>query len=182
MHIHELSKELESARTHFDNQLKGVRTGRAQPTLVEGVKVEVYGSVMELKSLASVTVSDAHTLVISPWDAANVSCIEKAINESSLGLRAQSDGKTLRIVVPAPTEETRTQMVKLMREMSEQARIVARRLRDEVKSHIIDREKKGEIGEDERFRLQGELDEQIKKYNSLIEERTKKKEAEIMSL
>ncbi len=182
MNFDTITAQLELALSHLDERMKAGRTGRAQPELIEGVKIEVYGTVMDIKSLASVTVPDARTLLIDPWDKSTVPLIEQSLRESSLGFNPLSDGKVLRIVVPQPTEETRKEMVKLMRAMTEDARISFRHIRDEAKNFIIEREKKGEIGQDERFRLQEQLDALIKKYNDMVELRARVKEEEIMTV
>lgn len=182
MTLDQLQLEGESIIAHLDEQFKSVRTGRANPGLIENVMVEAYGGTMDLKSTASVTVLDARTLLVDPWDKSLIQSVEKAIRESPAGLNPQSDGKVLRIPVPQPTEETRRDMVKVMKGMAEDARIALRRARDEVKTEVIEREKVGEIGEDERFRLQDRMDVMVKQINTTIEERAAKKEGEIMTI
>lgn len=182
MILDSLTTDLVAAFGHFEEQLKTVRTGRAHPGIVEDIHVDAYGSPMDIKSLASVMVTDAKTLTIDPWDKGLVPAIEKAIREAPMGFNPQSDGKILRIVVPQPTQETRTSMVKLMRGMAEEARIAFRHIRDTAKTSIIEHEKKGEISEDERFRLQEKLDAMIKEFNEKIEGAAQKKEEEIMTV
>lgn len=182
MNLDQCNTEALRVISHLDDQFKTLRTGRAHAGLIEGLMVEAYGGTMDLKSTASITVLDARTLLVDPWDKTLVTAIEKAIREAPVGLNPQSDGKVLRVPVPQPTEESRREMVKVMKNMAEDARIALRRARDEAKTSVIASEEAGEIGEDQRFRIQDQLDVMIKKYNALIEEKVAAKEQDIMTI
>ncbi len=178
----EQQSRMQSAIVHLEESLRTLRTGRAHAGLVESIVVEAYGNSMPLKGLAGVNVLDARTLTIEPWDKSLVAVIEKAIHESGQGLNPQQDGKTLRINVPQPTEETRLAMVKVMKKMVEETRIRIRRIRDEVKNDLITKERAKEISEDDRYRSQEQLEVSIKSFNSIIDEMSLKKENEIRKL
>ncbi len=177
-----LKQEFNSTIEHLESELRTIRTGRAHPGIIESIPVEAYESMTNIKGVASITITDARTLVVEPWDKGLVSAVEKALRESDQGLNPQSDGKVLRISVPQPTEETRKEMVKVMRKMVEEARIRVRRIRDEAKSSIITREKDKDISEDDRYRMQASLEEDVKKYNAKIEALSEDKEADIMKV
>lgn len=182
MNLDQCNTEALRVISHLDDQFKTLRTGRAHAGLIEGLVAEAYGGTMDLKSMASITVLDARTLLVDPWDKTLVMAIEKAIREAPVGLNPQSDGKVLRVPVPQPTEESRRDMVKVMKNMAEDARIALRRARDEAKTSVIESEEAGEIGEDQRFRIQDQLDVMIKKYNTIIEEKVAAKEQDIMTI
>ena len=182
MNLDQCNNEFLRVISHLDDQFRTLRTGRAHVGLIEGLMVDAYGGMMDLKSTASITVLDARTLLVDPWDKSLVSAIEKAIREAPVGLNPQSDGKVLRVPVPQPTEESRRDMVKVMKNMAEDARIALRRARDEAKSTAIASEEANEIGEDQRFRIQDQLDLMIKKYNGVIEEKVEGKEKDIMTI
>lgn len=182
MNLDQCNTEALRVISHLDDQFKTLRTGRAHAGLIEGLVAEAYGGTMDLKSMASITVLDARTLLVDPWDKTLVMAIEKAIREAPVGLNPQSDGKVLRVPVPQPTEESRRDMVKVMKNMAEDARIALRRARDEAKTSVIESEEAGEIGEDQRFRIQDQLDVMIKKYNTIIEEKVAVKEQDIMTI
>lgn len=178
----ELKRQLNDTIEYLESEFRTIRTGRAHPGLIEGLPIEAYGSMTTIKGVASITIADARTLMIDPWDKSLVASVEKAIRESDQGLNPQSDGKVLRIPVPQPTEETRKEMVKVMKKMAEEGRIRLRRIRDDMKSSIITREKDKEISEDDRYREQEQLEKDVKNYNAKIETMTSEKEAEIMKV
>lgn len=170
---------------HIDRlakELSGLRTGRASPALVEQVKVSAYDSMMELNALASITVQDARTLLIQPWDKGLAQAIEKAIRESGLGLNPSADGGAIRITLPQMTEENRKELVKTMKEKVEEAKVGLRRSREEVRASVIAMEKEKQMSEDEKFKLLDELDKLVKDVAQKMDEIAGKKEAEIMTV
>jgi len=167
---------------HLGKELHNLRSGRANASMVEDLPVEAYGSMMEMKGLASISVPDAKTIQIEPWDKNMVKDIEKAIQASSLGLNPNVAGSTIRLVMPPMTEENRKGMVKVVGQKVEQARIGIRNVREEVRESVNAQEKAKEIGEDEKFRLFEQLDKVMAEYNAEIEKIGKEKEEEIMTI
>lgn len=172
----------EAAVEHLKSELSQMRTGRATPALVEGLQVEAYGSMMAMRGVASISVPDAKTLVIEPWDKNLLKAIEKAIQESPVGINPVVDGKVVRLSMPVMTEETRKNLVKAMKEKLEEARVAARGAREKVRNEIIDAEKNSELTEDEKFKLLEELDKLTKEHTDKIEALGRQKEEEIMTV
>jgi len=172
----------EAVVEHFKGELNQMRTGRATPTLVEGLKVESYGSVMELKAVASISVQDAKTLIIEPWDKNLLKAIEKAIQESPIGVHPVVDSKVVRLSMPQMTEDSRKALVKAMKEKLEDSRVSVRGVREKVRNEIMEMEKNGEVGEDEKFMLLEELDKLTKEYVDRVDDLGKQKEEEIMTV
>lgn len=172
----------ESAVDHLRSELNQMRTGRATPALVESLPVEAYGSTMEMKGVGSISVLDAKTLVIEPWDKNLLKAIEKAIQASPIGINPVVDSKVVRLSMPAMTEENRKSLVKVMKEKLEEAKVAVRAVREKVRNEIIEMEKDGEISEDEKFKSLEELDKMTKEYVDHIEELGKQKEEEIMTV
>lgn len=174
--------EFQKILEHLASELSTIRTGRASPALVDSVQVNVYASMMELKSIASISVPDARTLQIQPWDKANLQPIEHALAAANLGMNPVNDGVVIRLIMPQLTEETRKQMVKMMKEKLEEARISIRKIREKVRAEIIESEKANKIAEDERFARQEELDKMVKEFDGDIAATGEKKEHEIMTV
>jgi ribosome recycling factor len=171
-----------AAVAHFEQELKGLRSGRASAAVVETVPVEAYGSMMEMKGVASISVPDAKTIQIEPWDKGLVKDIEKALVMAELGMQPSVAGSTIRLTMPPMTEENRKRLVKQAMEMAEQARIAVRAVRENAREAIQKLEKDKAIGEDEKFRLQEDLEKVVKEWNNKIEEIVKKKEEEVMTI
>ncbi|MBI2475421.1 ribosome recycling factor [Candidatus Uhrbacteria bacterium] len=184
MHAYLNSKKPEFQITieHLQKDLGSLRTGRATPALVEDIKVNAYGSVMEIRGLASLNVPDSKTVVIDPWDKSLIQNIEKGIRDAGIGLSPVVDGSVLRIMVPQMTEENRKQIVKIMKEKIEEARIRTRGIREEIREEIMKKEKEKEFSEDEKFKLFDELEKLTKDYNEQITQMGENKEEEIMSV
>jgi len=172
------SKALE----HFQHELSTVRTGRANPALLSTVMVESYGTKLPLQQVASITVSDAKTLTISPWDKGQLAAVEKGIMAANLGFTPSNDGSLIRINLPPLNEERRREMVKLVGQIAENARIAVRQIREEVMKAIKKAESSGEISEDDVSRGQKKLQEQVDKYNQQIKEVAAEKEKEVMTV
>lgn len=167
---------------HFDKELSNMRSGRASASIVEDLKVEAYGSMMELKGLASLSVPDAKTIQIEPWDKNVVKDIEKALIAASLGMAPNVVGTIVRLVMPPMTEQNRKEMVKVVNQKGEQARIGIRNVREEVRDAISKQEEDKLISEDEKFRLFEQLDVVVKEMNQKIETLAKEKEEEVMTI
>ena len=160
-------------------ELSGVRTGRATPTLLDGVKAEAYGTRSALKDIASISVEDARTLRIIPWDKTLTKAIEKGITEADLGIGVSTDDQGLRVSFPELTAERRTQLSKIAGERAEQARVALRGHRTDAIKEIDAAEKDGGMGEDEVKRLKEEVQKLIDAGNDTLGEALKRKEAEI---
>lgn len=180
--IESAKPEFQKALTHLEKELHAIRSGRANAAIVEEVKVEAYGSMMELKGLASISVPDAKTIQIEPWDKSVVKEIEKALIAANLGMAPNVAGTVIRLVMPQMTEENRRDTVKAVHQKGEQARIHIRGVREEVRDGILKSEKEKEIGEDERFRLMEDLDKVVADFNKKVDAIIEEKEQEVMTI
>ncbi len=174
----ELAKTVE----FFKKEIAGLRTGRANPGILEGIQVDAYGVKTPINGLSSITLQDGQCIVIAPWDKNVAKDIEKAIVEADLGLGVVNEGDKIRLTVPRMTEENRRDLVKKLNERMEKSKISVRQLRDEIKHDIEDAQEKKEISEDDKFRFIKELDEHINKTNEEIKSIREKKEEEIMTI
>lgn len=177
--IENLKKNLERILEFLKNDLSQIRSGRASPALVENVKVEAYGAKMNLKEVASIMVPDPKTLTIQVWDKNLVNAVVKGIEESHLGLTPNLEGQNIKLVIPPLVEERRRELIKLLHEKLEQARIKVRRDRDEVWHKVQSLEKEKKISEDDKFRTKGELQKKVDEYNKKIKELGESKEKEL---
>jgi len=173
-----LKKSIEFVQRNFAE----VRTGRANPALVEGLHIDYYGTPTMLKQLASISVPDAHMLVIQPWDQSAIPEIEKAILKSNLGITPAVDGKVVRLSIPQLSKERRQELAKLVHKMSEDGRVSLRTVRHEAKIMLEKLEKDKAITEDDKFRAIDEIQKMVDRYGLKIEEMLKAKEKEILEL
>jgi len=164
---------------HLKNEISSLRTGRATPALVEDIVVEAYGTKQPLKALASITVQDAKTIAVDPWDKTVIEAVEGAIRNSQLGINPVNDGKLIRLPLPELTQERRQELIKVLHQKIEAARVTIRQIREDVRSEVDKQEKAKEIGEDEKYKLQEELEKLVKEYNDKIKEVGADKEKEI---
>jgi len=173
---------LEQTLEYLQGELGTLRTGRATPALVEDIKVMAYGSEQPIKGLASINVPDSKTLSIEPWDKTVLKDIEKAIQDADLGINPVVDSDLVRLSMPEMTEENRKDMVKKMKEKLEEAKVKMRRIREDARDAIGKMEKDKEISEDDKYKLQEDLDKLIKEYTDKVDETGKAKEEEIMTV
>jgi len=166
----------------FRKDLGKIRTGRASFSLLDGIKVDYYGTSTPLQQVGTLSVPESRLITITPWDAKMVGPIEKAIQASNLGLNPSSDGKVVRIPIPPLTEERRKDLVKVVRKMAEDARIAVRNIRRDSIDRIKEGEKKKEISEDEMKRYQDRVQKETDNYVKKIDEILKAKEQEIMEV
>lgn len=181
-YIKNKEQEFEKAIEFFKKEISTIRTGRANPAILNGVQVEAYGVKTPLNGLASVTVPDASSLLVSPWDKNVSKDIEKAISEASLGLGISNEGGQIRLSIPKMTEENRKNLVKILNDKQEEARISIRHTRDEIKSDIEEAEKEKEITEDDKFAFIKELDERVTELNNELKKMRDEKEKDIMTI
>jgi ribosome recycling factor len=171
--------EFKGIVSFFQNDIASIKTGRANASFLEDIEVEVYGSKMKVKELASVSVQDAKTLVIQPWDRNSLKPIEKAIHEAKLGLSPIAEKELIRIIFPLLTEERRKEYIKLLHNKMEDSRIKIRRLRDDVRKEIQDDDSLGEDGE---FKAKEDLQKMVDEYNKKIGDLANKKEEELSTV
>lgn len=174
--------QMEKALEFFQEELGKLRTGRASAALVENISVDYYGAKSPLKQIASITVPEARTIAITPWDRDSLVNIEKAIRDSQLNLNPMNDGQLIRINIPELNEERRKELVKLLNQNAENARIAVRKVRESVWEEIQENEKSGKISEDDKFSGKDKLQKLVDEYNAKIEEIREKKEKEIMTV
>ena len=179
MEINTHKDKFEKVIEFLKGDILGLRTGRASVAMVEDIVVEAYDVKQPLKATASIMLADAKTINIEPWDKALLGEIEKAIGNSTLGVNPVNDGKILRVILPELTSERRMELIKILHQKLENARISIRKVREEIKDVILEAEKNKEIGEDERFKLQEDLEKMVKEYNEKAKEEEEKKEEEI---
>lgn len=174
--------EFQKVIDHLKRELSQFRTGRATPALVDDIKVEAYGSQMELKGVGSIQVTDPKTLTIEPWDKNLLKDIEKAILAANIGINPVNDGKVIRLVMPKLTQESRRDLIKVMGKKLEEARVGVRHVRDEIKEKIIAAQKDKQMAEDERYRAQDALDKLSSEFNETVKKLGEDKEKEIMTV
>ena len=174
-----LKANIKETEEWLARELSGVRTGRATPTLLDAVKPEAYGTRTPLREIASVSVEDARTLRVIPWDRELLKAIEKGITDADLGVGVSTDDQGLRISFPELTSERRTQLSKIAGDKTEQARITLRSHRTDALKDLDAAEKEGGMGEDEVKRLKVEVQKLIDAGNEALVEVLKRKETEI---
>ena len=167
---------------HFLTELVKLRTGRANAALVEGILVDYYGSKTPLKQIASINVPEPRMIIIQPWDKGSLANIETAIRKSDLGVNPVNDGQVVRLAIPPLNEERRLELSKVLNKMAEESKVSVRNIREDIWKEIQEKEKKGELSEDEKFRGKEALQKAIDEYNKKIEEIREKKEKEIMTV
>jgi len=167
---------------HLRHEISSLRTGRATPAIVEDVMVEAYGTKQPMKATASISVQDAKTIAIEPWDKGLVQAIETAIRNSDVGINPINDGRIIRLNLPDLSQERRQELIKVLHRKLEDARVAIRKMREEVRETIQRMEKDKEISEDERFRLQDELEVLVKDYNEQVKTIGEEKEKEINTI
>ena len=177
----DIDRRMQGAVESLKGDLTGLRTGRANPALLDPVAVEVYGSMMPLNQVASVSAPEPRMLSVQVWDKANVSAVEKGIAKSNLGLNPMTDGQTIRLPMPDLNEERRRELAKLAGQYAEKAKIAIRNVRRDGMESLKEDEKKKEISEDDRKRSEDEVQKMTDKYVAEVDEVTEAKEKEIMT-
>jgi len=173
---------MDKAIEDFRKELSTIRTGRANAAILEHVRVDYHGTPMPVNQLGNITVPDAGTLMISPWDPSAVPLIDKAIRSSDLGLNPNTDGKVVRIPIPTPTGERRKELVKQIHKALENHRTAVRNIRRDIKEAIDKLEKDKKISQDEHKRALEELDKFSQAETKKIEDLSASKEKEVMEL
>jgi ribosome recycling factor len=170
-----MDKSVESTQGEFNT----VRTGRASAALLDRISVDYYGQPTPLKQLATINVPEPRLLTIQPFDPQSLKAIERAIQESELGLTPSNDGKVIRLPIPQLTEERRQELVKVVRQIAEDGRVAVRNVRRDVDRHLKELKTKGEVGEDDERRAEDRVQKVTDEHTGRIDELLKRKEAEI---
>lgn len=174
-------ERMEKAIGSLRKELASLRAGRATPALLDRIQVEYYGSMTPVNQLANINTPDSRTLLIQPWDKSSLSAIEKAIQKSELGLTPSNDGLTIRLMIPALTEERRADLVKMTKKYGEEAKVAIRNIRRDANDDIKKLEKTG-VSEDESRRHQDDVQKQTDKYITEVDKVLAAKEKEIMEV
>ena len=159
-----------------------IRTGRANPSLLDRIEVEVYGSKMPLRSVANIGVPEPRLLTVTPFDPNSLKNVERAIRDSDIGLNPQNDGKILRLPIPELTEERRRELIRLARHMAEDARVSVRNVRRDEMRDVHELRKMGEISEDDEHRAEDELQKLTNSYVNRIDAALADKESELLEV
>jgi ribosome recycling factor len=173
-----MDKSVEAAQTEFST----LRTGRASPALLDRVQIDYYGQQTPLKQLATIGAPEPRLLTIQPFDPGSVATIERAIQESDLGLTPSNDGKLIRLPMPQPNEERRKELVKIVRKLAEEGRVSVRNVRRDVMHHLQELSKKGDVGDDDERRAEERVQKLTDDHTKSIDDLLKHKEAEIMEV
>jgi ribosome recycling factor len=177
----DIERRMHGAVESLKHDLSGLRTGRANVALLDPVVVEVYGSMMPLNQVATVNAPEPRMLSVQVWDRANVTAVEKGIAHANLGLNPMTDGQTLRLPIPDLTEERRKELAKLAGQYAEKAKIAIRNVRRDAMESLKEDEKKKEISEDERKRLEDEVQKLTDHHIGDVDTTAQNKEKEILT-
>ena len=180
--LHDAETRMKGAVQALEEDLSGIRTGRASPALVEKLPIEYYGTLTPLVQLASISVSEARSLLIKPFDASSIKAIDRAIMASDLGLTPNNDGKTIRLNLPPLTEERRRELVKVVHHRVEDSRVAVRNVRRDVMKDLHEFEEEKLISEDEMKRGENEVQKLTDKYIEQVNVVGAHKEKEIMEV
>jgi len=178
----DLETRMQAAVDVLTREFASVRTGRANAALLDGVRVEAYGNMTPLNQVASVSVPDPRTILIQPWDATQLKEIEKGIVKSDLGLSPSNEGKVIRLTMPTLTEERRKQLAKSVGKFAEDARVAIRNVRREANDKMKGLAKEKKISEDEERRGHDQIQKSTDRFTARIDELTKKKEQEVLTV
>jgi len=164
------------------NELSSIRAGRANPSVLDRIQVDYYGSPTSIQQMAAVAVSEARILVITPWDKTTLGAIEKAIQKSDLGINPANDGNVIRIAFPQPTEERRKELCKQVSKIGEEAKVAIRAIRRDANEKIKAQKKKSEITEDDLKDLEKDIQNKTDKYIKDVDKTCESKEKEILEI
>lgn len=178
MNINEIENKMKCALESLDKRYMNIRAGRANPSMLNGIMVEYFGTPTPIQSLANITVPEAKQLIIKPYDVSCIKDIERAINEANIGIAPSNNGEIIILNVPNLTEETRRDYVKQSKAYAEDAKVALRNVRQDANNEI----KAAKLPEDEEKSSLEDVQELINKYNKLVDEKQKEKEAELMAI
>ena len=178
----DVEERMKKAVSVFEEQLAGVRAGRANPKILDKISVEYYGVPTPINQVANIMVPEARMITIQPWDASLLKEVEKSIQEANIGINPNNDGKVIRLVFPELTEDRRKELVKEIKKMSEDSKIALRNVRRDALDEYKSKEKASEITEDDLHRAEEDIQKLTDKYVAKIESGVEAKEKEIMSI
>lgn len=181
-YVEEKQSDFNSALDFFKKEISSLRTGQANPSVLDVVQIEAYGVLNPVNAVGNISVSDNSSIVITPWDKGVIKAIEKGIIEADLGLGIVNEGDKIRLTVPPLTQENRRDLVKKLNEKMERSRIIIRGVRDDIKGDIEEAFDSKEISEDDKFRFMKELDEFTAKKNDELKSLRDNKERSIMEI
>jgi ribosome recycling factor len=180
--LNNFKDDMEKTISALDKSFSRVRTGRASVTLLDGIKVDYYGTPTPIAQVATLSVPESRLIVIAPWDATALGSIEKAIQKSDLGLTPSSDGKVIRISIPQLTEERRKELVKVVKKMAEEGKVKLRNARRDANEELKDLKKNNKMTEDELFSTQEEVQKLLDRHIEKTDKVLAAKEKEIMEI
>ncbi|HEB51469.1 MAG TPA: ribosome recycling factor [Desulfobulbus sp.] len=180
--IEQLKEKMESSVEAFKRELVRIRTGRASLSLLDGIKVDAYGSMLPLDQVGTLTIPESSMIAVKPWDPQMLPAIEKAILASDLGLTPANDGNVIRLSIPPLTEERRKELVKQVKKLAEEHKVAIRNIRREANDTLKKQKKNKEIAEDDMYRLQEEAQKETDRFVKKIDEITANKEKEVMEV
>ncbi|NUN10246.1 MAG: ribosome recycling factor [Ignavibacteriaceae bacterium] len=180
--IKDAKQKMDKTMEALRNELSKIRTGKATTALLDAIKVDYYGTMTPLKQVANVTVLDAHTLSVTPWDKSQIQIIDKAILASELGLNPISDGTNLKIPIPPLTEERRKDFVKLVKKFGEDSKVAVRNVRRDANEHLKKKQKNDKLPEDALKQAEEKIQKLTDEHVALVDQILKHKEKEIMEV
>jgi ribosome recycling factor len=180
--IQDATRRMDRSVENAQHEFNTVRTGRASAALLDRIEIDYYGTKTPLKQLATINVPDPRTLTIQPFDPGSVKSIERAIQESELGLTPSNDGKLIRLPIPQLTEERRKELVKVVRQLAEDGKVAIRNVRRDVMHHLKELVVNGDVGDDDERRAEERVQKLTDEHVAKIDEHLKRKEAEIMEV
>ena len=180
--LEEARSRMQKSVEHSRNEFNTVRTGRASASLLDRIEVDYYGTQTPLRQLSTINVPEPRMLTVQPFDPSSIKAIEKAIQESDLGLTPSNDGKLIRLPIPQLTEERRKELVKVVRHMAEEGRVAVRNVRRDAIKHLEELVKNGTVGDDDERAAEGRVQKLTDEHVARIDDLLKRKEAEIMEV
>ena len=180
--LKELSEKMDKSISALRNAFNKIRTGRANPSILDDVKVDYYGNMTPINQTSNITIEEGRSLVISPWDKSLLPEIEKAILNSDLGLNPNSSSDLIRVTMPALTEETRQNYIKQARSEAENSRVSIRNIRRDANQTVKDKQQASEISEDELRRIEDLIQKETDKYISIVDSELKNKESDLLEI
>jgi ribosome recycling factor len=180
--VSEANRKMDKSVDAAAHEFNTVRTGRASAALLDRVQIDYYGTMTPLQQLATINVPEPRMLTIQPYDPGSIKAIERAIQESDLGLTPSNDGKIIRLPIPQLTEERRKELVKVVRGLAEEGRVAVRNIRRDAMHHLKELVRNGDVGDDEERRAEERVQKLTDEHVTRIDELLKRKEAEIMEV
>jgi ribosome recycling factor len=180
--LQDATRRMDGSVEHTRTEFNTVRTGRASAALLDRISIDYYGTATPLKQLATINVPEPRMLTVQPFDPSTIKSIEKAIQESDLGLTPSNDGKLIRLPMPQPNEERRKELVKVVRKLAEEGKVAVRNVRRDVMHHLQELVRNGDVGDDEERRAEDRVQKLTDDHTKSIDDLLKHKEAEIMEV